>query len=120
MSNKYGLFKNQILSFTLLGLALGGCDAVSQTESASGAEKGKEVYTSVCSTCHAQGLDGAPKFGSKEDWGPHIAHGKETLYQHAIKGFRGTKGMMPPKGGKASLPDEDIKAAVDYMVTQAQ
>jgi len=35
-----------------------------------------------------------------------------VLYISAIKG----KNLMPPKGGAASLPDADIKAAVDYLV----
>ena len=70
--------------------------------------------------CHASGVTGAPKFGDKADWGPRIAQGKDTLYQHALNGFQGKKGMMPPKGGNTSLPDADVKAAVDYMVSQAK
>ena len=66
--------------------------------------------------CHAAGVAGAPKPGDKADWGPRIAQGKDTLYKHAIEGFTGAKGSMPARGGNAKMSDEDVKAAVDYMV----
>lgn len=83
---------------------------------AASAANGASVYNKTCSLCHAAGVAGAPKPGDKADWGPRIAQGKETLYKHAIEGFTGAKGMMPPRGGGASLTDEEVKAAVDYMV----
>lgn len=89
------------------------------TASAGGAD-GAAVYNKTCSLCHAAGVAGAPKPGNKEEWGPRIAQGKDTLYKHAIEGFTGEKGMMPPRGGGASLTDEQVKAAVDYMVAQSQ
>lgn len=83
-------------------------------------EKGKAVYESTCKMCHQTGVMGAPKFGNKDDWAKRIAKGKDTLYQHALNGFKGEKGTMPPKGGKSQLPDEDVKAAVDYFVANAK
>ncbi len=80
--------------------------------------KGEHVYKATCAMCHATGAGGAPVFGNKADWEPRIAQGKDTLYGHAIKGFTGTKGVMPPKGANASLSDEDVKAGVDYMASQ--
>jgi cytochrome c5 len=80
------------------------------------AGKGKAVYDSTCQVCHAAGVAGAPKFGDKAMWGPRIAQGAPTLYEHALKG----KGAMPPKGGNTTLGDDDVKAAVDYMVSQAK
>ena len=82
--------------------------------------KGEQVYKGTCSACHGSGIGGAPKFGDKADWGPRITQGKPTLYEHALKGFTGTKGVMPPKGANPSLSDADVKAAVDYMVAQAK
>ena len=70
--------------------------------------------------CHAAGVAGAPKPGDKADWGPRIAQGSAILHKHAIEGFTGAKGMMPPRGGGASLSDDDVKAAVDYMVAKSQ
>lgn len=77
---------------------------------------GKSAYGKTCAMCHGAGVAGAPKPGDKADWGPRIAQGKETLYKHAIEGFTGAKGMMPARGGNTNMSDEDVKAAVDYMV----
>ena len=82
-------------------------------------EVGKKVYNSTCALCHAAGVGGAPKPGDKADWGPRIAQGKETLYKHSIEGFTGAKGLMPPRGSGASLSDDEVKAAVDFMADQS-
>ena len=81
---------------------------------------GKALFEQTCSACHGQGIAGAPKAGDKAAWGPRIAQGKATLYQHAINGFQGGSGVMPPKGGRTDLPDDLVKQAVDYMVGLAQ
>jgi cytochrome c5 len=62
--------------------------------------------------CHAAGVAGAPKAGDKAAWAPRLGAGVDALYANSIKG----KNAMPPKGGNLSLPDADVKAAVDYMV----
>jgi cytochrome c5 len=80
---------------------------------------GEDTYNKTCMACHAAGVAGAPKIGDKADWGPRVAQGKQVLYDHAIKGFTGQKGAMPPKGGAAQLSDDEVKAAVDYMVSKA-
>ena len=80
---------------------------------------GKSVYGKTCALCHGAGIAGAPKPGDKDDWGPRIAQGKDTLYKNAIEGFTGAKGMMPPRGGGAKLTDDEVKAAVDYMADQS-
>ena len=64
-------------------------------------------------------IPGAPKPGDKADWGPRIAQGKDTLYKHALEGFKGAKGEMPAHGGFPNLSDEEVKAAVDYMADQS-
>jgi len=76
---------------------------------------GYTVYSRFCVMCHKTGMNGAPKYGNKEAWGPRIAQGKETLYHAAINGLR----AMPPKGGIAGLYDSEVKDAVDYMVKAA-
>lgn len=78
---------------------------------------GKSAYSKTCAMCHAAGVAGAPKPGDKADWGPRIAQGNETLYKHAIEGFTGAKGMMPARGGGSTLSDDEVKAAVDHMVS---
>ncbi len=77
---------------------------------------GKAVYNSGCAACHATGVAGAPKMGDKAAWAARIGQDKETLYGHAINGFQGETGVMPPKGGFMNLSDDEIKTAVDYMI----
>ncbi len=81
---------------------------------------GEGLFMQTCSACHGQGIAGAPKAGDKAAWGPRIAKGKDTLYQHALNGFQGTAGVMPPKGGRTDAPDALVKEAVDYMVGLAK
>jgi cytochrome c5 len=81
---------------------------------------GKKVFGSTCSLCHASGAAGAPIFGNKADWDPRIAQGMDVLYKHAIEGFTGAKGVMPARGGSTTLSDDDVKAAVNYMVDKVK
>lgn len=83
---------------------------------AGGPVDGTAIYSANCSACHAAGVAGAPKAGDKGAWGARIAQGRSTLYEHAIKGIRG----MPAKGGNAGLSDEEVKAAVDHLVSLAK
>lgn len=77
---------------------------------------GEQVYRNTCSICHRLGVRGAPRLGDKEDWLLRLAQGNETLYRHAINGYMGSKGSMPSRGSNARLSDDELKAAVDYMV----
>lgn len=80
----------------------------------------QELYNAACSTCHAQGIGGAPRIGDKAAWAPRIAQGNDTLYKHAIEGFQGSAGVMPPKGGRVDLGDDLIRQGVDYMVERSR
>jgi len=103
-----------ILAFSLM--AQGAENAFGDAEMPSG----KDVYEKTCSACHATGVAGAPKLGDQAAWGERVAKGKEDLYSHAINGFEGQSGTMPPKGGNPSLSDAEVKSAVDYMVGQSR
>lgn len=76
------------------------------------AKDGATVFNTVCGACHNTGAAGAPKVGDKAAWAPRVAQGKDAIYKNALNG----KGAMPPKGGGASLTDEEVKAAVDFML----
>src|SRR5690554_1546349 len=76
---------------------------------------GEKIYKTTCFACHDAGVAGAPKFGDAAAWKPLIAQGMDTLYQSSIHG----KGIMPPRGG-SNASDEEIIAAVHYMVNAAQ
>ena len=77
---------------------------------------GDQVYTMACIACHGAGVAGAPKYGDKAAWTARIAKGADTLHKHAIEGFQGQAGFMPPKGGRVDLADKSVINAVDYML----
>lgn len=77
---------------------------------------GEKLYKSVCFACHATGVANAPKFGDKAAWAPYIKTGMDAMVKVAMQG----KPPMPPKGGAANASEEDIRAAVQYMVDHAQ
>ena len=80
---------------------------------------GEQVYNTTCVACHGAGIAGAPKFGDKEAWAPRLGQGLAVLHKHALEGFQGKAGVMPPKGGRVDLADPSILNAVDYMVHAA-
>ena len=77
---------------------------------------GQKTYQASCQACHASGAAGAPKLGDKAAWAPRIATGMDAMLAVAIKG----KVAMPPRGACAACTDEDLKAAIEYMVSQSQ
>lgn len=81
--------------------------------------EGKRVFDKTCGLCHGAGTGGAPRPGDVANWAPRIAQGKAVLYQHALEGFNGPQGYMPPRGG-ATLSDTEVKAGVDYLVAMSQ
>ena len=99
--------------------AAGAAPAPAAAPAVASADTGKTLYNSACVACHGAGIAGAPKFADKAAWAPRIQQGNAVLYEHAIRGFQGKAGVMPPKGG-ASAPDADVKAAVDFMVAAAR
>lgn len=80
---------------------------------------GPQVYNEACNICHGSGIGGAPKIDDPALWTARIAQGKDTLYEHALAGFTGEFGFMPPKGARMDLSDDEVKGAVDYMVETA-
>jgi cytochrome c5 len=96
-----------------------GTVVIAEVTAPKGSMTGPQVYAQICKTCHETGLAGAPKVGDKAAWQPRIAQGEQTLVQHAIQGFQGKTGVMPPKGGDANLTDEEVHRAVVYLANQA-
>ena len=96
-------------------------EASGAAESAGPAD-GQSVYDGVCVNCHgiAELAAMIPQTGDASAWEARIAKGVDTLYANAINGYTGEMGMMPAKGGNPSLSDDEVKAAVDYMVGQVQ
>ena len=82
---------------------------------------GPQVYNNACIACHGSGAGGAPITGDGAVWAPRIAQGIDVLYDHAINGFDGDAVTpMLAKGGRMDLSDEEVRSAVDYMVSESQ
>jgi cytochrome c5 len=79
------------------------------------AADGQTTYETYCKACHATGVAGAPKLGDKEAWAPRIAKGNDALLNSAKNGLN----AMPPMGTCMTCSDEDLKAAIAYMVEQS-
>ena len=75
------------------------------------AADGKTVYEQSCKGCHTAMK---PKTGDKEAWAPLIKQGADALTASVVKG----KPPMPPKGGAAN--EADVKAAVEYIISQSK
>jgi cytochrome c5 len=101
---KFSTLANAVLAFGIAAAALPALAA-----------DGKAVYDKTCAMCHAAGVANAPKFGDKQAWAPRAATGKDALLGSVLKG----KGAMPPKAGNGELKDDDIKAAIDFMLSAA-
>jgi cytochrome c5 len=81
---------------------------------------GDVAFNRACVACHGAGVAGAPKHGDKAAWAPRLAKGIDTLHKHALEGFQGQAGFMPPKGGAVDLTDKSVTNAVDYMAAAAR
>ena len=99
-------------------LFLSGCSQDSAQEEQKAPENilGKTIFEGTCKACHGLGINGAPIFGNKIQWGKRAPQGIPTLVEHASNGY----GLMPAKGGNESLTTEDITAAVTYMVENSK
>ena len=90
----------------------GSAAAVADT----GPLSGEDVYNQFCFACHATGASDAPLFADTEAWAPRIAKGMDVLWESTLNGI----GMMPAKGTCMNCSDEELQAAVDYIVETAQ
>ncbi len=82
---------------------------------------GAQVANTRCQTCHGEpGIAGAPVVGNAEQWADRIAQGMDVLNEHALLGYTGQTGFMPPKGGFLNLSDQEVIDAVQYMVDQLE
>ncbi len=84
------------------------------------AMSGPQVYNSACLVCHGAGIGGAPVLGNVAQWTDRISQGGDVLVKHALEGYSGSVGYMPPKGGRLDLSDAEVQAAVEYMVDESQ
>jgi len=93
---------------------------VPQAEPVATLLSGPQVYNEACIACHGTGIGGAPTLEDGAAWEPRIAQGMDMLYQHALEGYTGPTGYMPPKGARLDLSDQEVNGAVDYMLGEVQ
>jgi cytochrome c5 len=81
---------------------------------------GEKVFVSSCKSCHDTGKaqNDAPQLSEQAEWKDRIGKGRADLYKSSIDGFTGYY-AMPPRGNNAALSDDEVKAAVDYMLQRA-
>ena len=80
-------------------------------------QQGRDLWLENCEGCHGYGIADAPVPMQPSDWKHRVIKQKEVLYRHAIEGFIGEDySMMPACGGNEELNDDQVKAAVDYML----
>ena len=78
------------------------------------ASPGEATYQQACAVCHAAGIGDAPIPGDDNAWSDRIAKGRAALVSSALSGI----GIMPPKGGQSHLSDDEVAAAVDFIIAQ--
>ncbi len=88
--------------------------APAPAQSADAEVNGEEVHNGLCMACHAAGVAGAPITGSDQMAQRLSEKGMDTLVANAINGLN----VMPPRGGNPGLSDEQIRAAVEFMLPQ--
>ena len=74
--------------------------------------RGVVIYNQYCFSCHAAGVAGAPKLQDADAWEQRALKGRATLLANTVNGFKG----MPPKGACMRCEQNELEAAIDYMV----
>ena len=73
---------------------------------------GAEVVSYQCVLCHGRGVGGAPRIGDRPACERRSRQGFDALFRSASDG----RGAMPPRGGLSDLTDEELRAAIRYML----
>ncbi len=110
-----GVFGSRHCRATNLFLAIFVLFVLSPVHAQDDPRSGKEVVDTICSECHATGVDGAPKIGDVDAWSSRSSQGLSSLTVHALEGIR----KMPAHGGHPELSNLDIARAITYMVNQS-
>ena len=103
----------RLLTVAILPLALGAAPLAAAADGA--VSSGEQTVAHVCSVCHEQGLLGAPQIGDASAWKARLdrAGSVDRLAESAANG----RGNMPPRGGQPGLSNDDLKAAIRYMLS---
>lgn len=79
---------------------------------------GKEVYEFRCKGCHARNTQGAPMPDDKFEWQMRLRKkGLRRMLKNSMDGFNNY--LMPPKGGCRNCNENEVYAAVYYMLQRS-
>ncbi len=76
----------------------------------------QEIYNNVCAACHTTGAAGSPVLNDASLWTDRLAQGIDALVSNAVNGIN----LMPAKGGRVDLTDDQVRVTVEWMVAQVQ
>lgn len=91
-----------------------GSLSLQEVSASQGPRSGEQVYAAQCSSCHASGALGAPKFGDKAAWAARLPSGLAKLANSALKG----KNAMPAQSG-GEFSDVEVTNAVVHIANAA-
>lgn len=79
---------------------------------------GKQVYEFRCEGCHARNTQGAPMPDDNFEWSMRLRKkGLDVLLKHSMEGFNNY--LMPPRGGCRDCNQDEVYAAVFYMLERS-
>jgi cytochrome c5 len=101
-----------------LAFVLASCGGGSSNSNDPGKPRplGEQTYQRFCISCHASGINGAPRIGDAEAWRPRLAQGESVLLEHARQGM--PSGGMPPNGMCGACTDQELLDATHYMANE--
>jgi cytochrome c5 len=94
--------------------------ALAQQPGADRLALGQKIFEAACKSCHDTGKpsNDGPQLSDGDDWRERMGGKRSNLYETAVQGVT-RYFVMPPKGGNVSLSDDEVKAAVDYILERA-
>lgn len=105
--------KARVISAVATGLFCIGCGSEAEVVE----HPGKAIYQKYCYACHQAGIADAPKLGDKEAWEPRLTKTRAELVHSVIEGMAPG---MPPRAGCGTCTDDELAAAVDFMVLRVE
>jgi len=106
----------QQVNFSQIAVCIFAFVIMGSSSFASAERSGDKIFNTYCIACHMSGVAGAPIFGNKADWQPHIEKGMETLLTNVNNGIS----AMPPKGMCFDCSNDEMKNTIQYIIDNSQ
>ncbi len=79
------------------------------------ARSGQQVYQQFCTSCHANGVLGAPLTNDADAWGERLAAWNDSWEELTQSAIVGIPPGMPPRGTCGNCSDEELMESIKYM-----